>query len=256
MFPTNTFIQLSLNLWYSRFAILLILVSACTTEPTQQPKPYITDLQTKNNTYTVQPGDTLYSIAKRYGKTVPELANWNKLQPPYTLQPGQLLLVQESSNTNKICPNCKQLSRGNRLLPVETTTPPKHCYPPVSWQWPTQPRGVTENISPTGQRGINISGQNGQPIYTGAAGTVTYSQSMKNGNYYLLIQHNQAFSSVYANLRNPQVTPGKRVAAEQLIATLGTDTLNRPELYFEIRCWGKTINPLDYLPKEWDFQAR
>jgi septal ring factor EnvC (AmiA/AmiB activator) len=73
---------------------------------------------------------------------------------------------------------------------------------------------------------------------------------MKNGNYYLIIQHNQAFSSVYANLRNLQVNPGKRVAAGQLIATLGTDTLNRPVLYFEIRCWDKAINSLDYLPKE------
>ncbi|MEM8645833.1 MAG: LysM peptidoglycan-binding domain-containing protein [Pseudomonadota bacterium] len=41
----------------------------------------------------VQPGDTLYSISKRYGTTVPELARLNNLQPPYALRLGQRLTV-------------------------------------------------------------------------------------------------------------------------------------------------------------------
>ncbi|MEM8686650.1 MAG: LysM peptidoglycan-binding domain-containing protein [Pseudomonadota bacterium] len=41
----------------------------------------------------VQPGDTLYSISKRYGTTVPELARINNIQPPYALRLGQRLTV-------------------------------------------------------------------------------------------------------------------------------------------------------------------
>ncbi len=47
--------------------------------------------------YTVQPGDTLYSIAIRLGSTLPEIEQANSLYPPFTdpglIFPGQLLVV-------------------------------------------------------------------------------------------------------------------------------------------------------------------
>ena len=43
--------------------------------------------------YVVQPGDTLYSIARRFGKTVETLAALNGLAPPYTIKVGQTLVI-------------------------------------------------------------------------------------------------------------------------------------------------------------------
>lgn len=40
---------------------------------------------------TVYSGDTVYSIARRYSLSVRELIEFNKLQPPYSLVPGQAL---------------------------------------------------------------------------------------------------------------------------------------------------------------------
>lgn len=58
------------------------------------------------NYYTVQQGDTLYSVARRYSCRVADLVEWNNLSKPYTLSIGQRLLVncvgyssQASSNT-------------------------------------------------------------------------------------------------------------------------------------------------------------
>lgn len=42
---------------------------------------------------TVVPGDTLYSISKRYGTTVQELGRLNRIPPPYALRLGQRLTV-------------------------------------------------------------------------------------------------------------------------------------------------------------------
>lgn len=42
---------------------------------------------------TVAPGDTLYSISKRYGTTVQELGRLNNIAPPYALRLGQRLTV-------------------------------------------------------------------------------------------------------------------------------------------------------------------
>ncbi|HEW97303.1 MAG: hypothetical protein DRR16_21375 [Candidatus Parabeggiatoa sp. nov. 3] len=43
--------------------------------------------------YTLKRGDTLYSVSKRYGKTVKEIAKWNDLEAPYNLSVGQRLRV-------------------------------------------------------------------------------------------------------------------------------------------------------------------
>jgi D-gamma-glutamyl-meso-diaminopimelic acid endopeptidase CwlS/peptidoglycan endopeptidase LytE len=45
--------------------------------------------------YTVQPNDTLYSIARRFGTTVERLVELNGLQDPHRLQVGQRLRVAE-----------------------------------------------------------------------------------------------------------------------------------------------------------------
>jgi lipoprotein NlpD len=42
---------------------------------------------------TVVHGDTLYSIAWETGRDYRELAKWNRIQPPYTINPGQELRV-------------------------------------------------------------------------------------------------------------------------------------------------------------------
>jgi peptidoglycan endopeptidase LytF len=51
------------------------------------------------NVHVVAQGDTLYSIAKHYGKALSQLIRWNKLQPPYTLSIGQRLRLSFSSTT-------------------------------------------------------------------------------------------------------------------------------------------------------------
>ncbi len=42
---------------------------------------------------TVVPGDTLYSISKRYGTTVQELGRLNRIPPPYAVRLGQRITV-------------------------------------------------------------------------------------------------------------------------------------------------------------------
>jgi len=44
-------------------------------------------------TYTVQRGDTLYSIAFDAGQDYREVARWNGIRPPYVIKPGQQLTL-------------------------------------------------------------------------------------------------------------------------------------------------------------------
>jgi LysM repeat protein len=54
---------------------------------------------TGSNVYVVRRGDTLYSIARRYGTTYQALAALNGLRYPYTIYVGQRLVVSGSGTT-------------------------------------------------------------------------------------------------------------------------------------------------------------
>ncbi len=49
--------------------------------------------------YTVQPGDTLYRIAARYGTTVTAIANANNIANPNLIYPGQVLVIPGGGST-------------------------------------------------------------------------------------------------------------------------------------------------------------
>ena len=53
--------------------------------------------------YSVQNGDTLYSIAWRYDLDFKQLAKWNKIRSPYLIRPGQRLIMTAPliKNTDK-----------------------------------------------------------------------------------------------------------------------------------------------------------
>ena len=77
----------------TRFILILLIglfISACSSEKSLREKvknwdPY---------QYSVQHGDTLYSIAWRYDLDFKMLAQWNKIPHPFTIFPGQRLKMK------------------------------------------------------------------------------------------------------------------------------------------------------------------
>ncbi len=45
-------------------------------------------------TYTVQPGDTLAAVAKKYNVTVEQLMKWNSITDPNFVMVGQILKIK------------------------------------------------------------------------------------------------------------------------------------------------------------------
>jgi len=72
--------------WCFRFtALLLMAMLASCGEVPKRWDP---------NGYSVKKGDTLYSIAWRYEKDFRQIAEWNNIQSPYAIYPGQRLVMQ------------------------------------------------------------------------------------------------------------------------------------------------------------------
>jgi cytoskeletal protein RodZ len=51
------------------------------------------ETQTVGETYTVEPGDTLFNIGKKFKINWKEIAQANNLEEPYSLRPGQKLVI-------------------------------------------------------------------------------------------------------------------------------------------------------------------
>ena len=63
-----------------------------------------------------------------------------------------------------------------------------------------------------------------------------------------MIRHENNFNSVYAHNREILVKEDQTVARGQKIAELGDTDADTPKLHFEIRKFGKPVDPLKYLP--------
>lgn len=80
----------------------------------KQAKPYIPDTVSSSNkavnlndeTYQVKPGDTLYSIAFRYGKDYREVAQKNNIDVPYNISVGQIIHLNSKPMT--VAPAAKE----------------------------------------------------------------------------------------------------------------------------------------------------
>ncbi|WP_026174967.1 C40 family peptidase [Thermus igniterrae] len=64
-------------------------------------------------THTVAPGDTLFSIARRYGTTVEELMRLNGLEG-FLIQPGQVLRLPDKAATHVVAPGDTLFSLARR----------------------------------------------------------------------------------------------------------------------------------------------
>jgi lipoprotein NlpD len=138
--------------------------------------------------------------------------------------------------------------------PVE---PPKSAEPApqlnaggVAWHWPASGSVIGTYVAgDQTKQGVDIAGNEGDPITATADGEVVYSGNGLIGyGELIIIKHNASFLSAYGHNRKRLVQEGDKVKAGQRIAEMGASAAARNELHFEIRKNGKPVNPLDYLP--------
>ncbi|GAB4536324.1 MAG: hypothetical protein Kow0063_21660 [Anaerolineae bacterium] len=180
--------------------------------------------------HTVQAGETVSSIAQRYGVAEADILNYplNKLDDPAALREGQHLVIPH----------------GRKELVRPTPQP----SPESPFAWPLVGR-ITQPFY-DGHRAIDIGAPYGSPVYAARAGTVTRSGWARTGyGYTVIIDHGQGLVSLYSHMKGQWVQPGEWVERGQLIGEVGsTGNSSGPHVHFEVRVNGERVNPLDYLP--------
>ncbi|MDH5435928.1 MAG: peptidoglycan DD-metalloendopeptidase family protein [Gammaproteobacteria bacterium] len=209
--------------------------------------------------YTVEQGDTLYSIAWIHGHDYKTIAKWNAIGSPYRLYVGQKLRVkqppQKITKAEKPVtqPDKNQVKKANKPRKTAAKQNKKaNTSAKLVWHWPVKGKIIQAYSSrQPGKKGIVFGGKSGQSVYAATKGKVVYSGSGLVGyGKLIIIKHNEKFLSAYGHNKTLLVNEGDRVKAGQRIAEMGQSSADRVMLHFEIRRDGRPVNPLLYLPKQ------
>lgn len=200
--------------------------------------------------YPVQKGDTVYSIAQRFGASTNEILRTNRISDPRTLVVGTTLRIpltagkhptnrapgsssRRPSNTAESPPLA--VDAGSRQAVLQSRA--RHYIGQLGW-----PAKVSEISSTFGKRwfsfheGIDIRGPIGTDILAAHDGQVVYSDDQLRGYGNLVIVRGEGLLTVYAHNDRNRVRVGEAVSRGEHIADLGqSGKATGPHLHFEVR---------------------
>jgi murein DD-endopeptidase MepM/ murein hydrolase activator NlpD len=231
-----------------------------TTGSVRQPAP-ARPLAAHGKVHTVAPGETLFSIGRRYNVSPVALAQANRLPPHHKLRMGEQLTI----------PGTSRIAQPARPAPVATQGQPQpvaamppaqrvaeaHAQPMPSarviapaqetpspiqqakddkgeqapsaggagFRWPVRGRVITGfGPKPTGQQndGINIAVPEGTPVKASEDGVVAYAgNELKGYGNLVLVRHASGHVTAYAHASELLVKRGDNVKRGQTIAKSG-----------------------------------
>jgi LysM repeat protein len=235
-------------------------------------------------TYSVQDGDTLWSIANQFALDIDTLrwSNRDLERNPDLLAVGMELLILPVPGVYHVVQTGDTLSDIaqrygvaevdilnyplNELESPDDLQAGQKLVIPHGLKWLARPTpqpslesafawplvgSITQGYSEK-HRGIDIGAPYGSGVYAGRAGQVIRSGWARTGyGYTVVISHDQGLLSLYSHMKGEWVQAGDWVERGQLIGEVGsTGHSSGPHVHFEVRVDGDMANPLDYLTRD------
>ena len=228
-------------------------------------------------TYVVQAGDTLYSIAVRHGCNPMELARANNITDPTQVSIGTVLNITAArtgavqtlapqgtapvtdvtvagQEDNALTPtDAQSVTIGGDVTTGQPATTVAGAQMPLGntkLSWPVAKNTILTNFSDEGSKGIEIAGNMGDDVKAAAAGRVIYVDDKVVGyGKLIIIKHGDSEMTVYGHNSEILVQRGQDVKAGDVIAKMGDSDSKTVNLLFEVRVKDKPVDPLQYLPK-------
>ncbi len=190
----------------------------------------------------VKRGDTLFSIAERYGRSVQDLKAANNISNINSIEVGQLIKIPGAERTTAPAAVEKHLVQDVPAVAVKGER----------FTWPVKGRvigsfGQVNNAIKND--GVDIGVPEGREFVASRSGKVSFvSESMKGYGKTIIIDHGDDFQTVYAYNSQNLVSEGETVRQGQVIGRVGrSGRAKQASLHFQIRKFHRPVNPLNYL---------
>lgn len=230
----------------------LALLSGCTAlhrPPAVPPPPPAVQAPVENLEvgviHVVEPGQTLWRIAKVYGVALDALAAANGIEDPTTLEVGRGLWVPGAPEILEVVPYPGPATAAGSGLSVAA----------AAFAWPLADGKVLAAFGESRRthvhRGVDLGGSRGQQVVAVASGRVVYSDDRMRGyGSTVIVDHGGGLQSLYAHNSKLLVRVGEQVDRGEPIALLGrTGNATAEHCHFEIRRDRVPVDPMPYLSR-------
>jgi lipoprotein NlpD len=225
--------------------------------------------------HTVQPGQTLYRIARTYKVEESRLASVNNIKDPKQLKANQRIFIPGANQVRKVPATASSTgSKPTRSAYTSTATARKQAKTTVKaptrktttkktsvntakpakgiFVWPAKGK-ILNRFGKHGQKvykGIEIALAKGSTVSAAASGKVIYSGNAIPGYGNLVIlEHSDSYFSIYGFNHKNLVKMDDHVGQGEKIALSGLPPNGQSaRLHFEIRKGKSAVNPILYLP--------
>jgi len=213
--------------------------------------------------HTIQKGQTLWRICKTYQVSMQDVAELNNITDHSQIEVGDRLFIPGAKsvlNVPATTGSSAQPSAQTGGLPApgqaSSGTAPEPIAPVIEknvgmFIWPL--------IGPVVKRfgihggfkhdGIDIKGKPGAEVKASRSGKVIFSALLEGYGNTVMVQHDNSFVTVYANLGENTVGCDQQVKQSQVIGRLLSGPPDTCYLHFQVRRDRKARNPLFYLPE-------
>ena len=235
--------------------------------------------------YKVSSGDSLWTIAKKFEVSVDSVysANINRIKNPHILSAGVILRIPSNMGIVKEVKSISDIDNllnqfdidelslliANGVSTKEELVNKREIFLPnvelpqteklkaygIAFGWPTRGYissrfGYRKDPFTSLKRfhsGVDISNIWGTSIYAAYDGVVTYVGEKGGYGLCIIISHPLGYSTLYGHLSKALVRIGQKVSKGSKIALMGSSGRSTgSHLHFEIRKFGKFLNPLQY----------
>lgn len=207
--------------------------------------------------YEIRMGDTLSDIALRFSVDVQTIVGFagNHLANADGIAENQIIFIPGGTMPPPPPPTAtpEPTSPPARSNPAPAPVPAAPSGPSsAGFIWPVY-GPISSYFGPSHPLGIDIDQFNspGAPIHAAASGVVTFAggDSCCSYGFYVVINHQNGFETLYAHMASFAVSQGQYVNQGDVIGYVGlTGRTTGYHLHFEVHLNGVVVNPLDYLP--------
>lgn len=183
--------------------------------------------------YTVQKGGYVFSLGKKLKVDYHKIMEWNGKKETDSLLPGEVLKIQKPANLE----NQKTVSKNTKsnLVSVESSKP--NLRFPLKNRTPIQNHFTKLSFAP--HKGILFKATRHAEVRPASPGKVLVVDEMEGYKKYIILEHKNGYSTVYANLKTVSVNEGETVDPSKILGSLESGK----GLYFQLNHGSSAIDP-------------